>query len=232
VINIEKELRTTNPSSALRGPSPHFWGEGKRKEVLWEDSMKKQGCWVLLIASCLLTGCFTPLWTGASLLYDRHHVYKKLGDYQLAAKAGHALYQDDAFRQKGSSIDLVVFNGDILLVGHVPTLELRYLAAQRISDLTGYRRLINQVHVKDQPNHGVEDGWITAKIRGRMFADAEIDLHSFKIITSDCIVYLMGDVRPKQAIRVVSIASSTSGVKQVVKLFKYYNLSQKALADS
>ncbi len=37
-VNIEKELRTTNPSPALRAPSPRFRGEGKMKEVLWEKN--------------------------------------------------------------------------------------------------------------------------------------------------------------------------------------------------
>ncbi len=34
--NISEELCTSIPSSALRAPSPHAWGEGKMREVLWE----------------------------------------------------------------------------------------------------------------------------------------------------------------------------------------------------
>ncbi len=34
--SIEKELRTTNPSPALRAPSPRFRGEGEMREVAWE----------------------------------------------------------------------------------------------------------------------------------------------------------------------------------------------------
>ena len=47
----------------------------------------------------------------------------------------------------------------------------------------------------------------------------------FKVVTSERIVYLMGDVIPAEAARVIYFARTCEGVKRVVKLFKYYNLS-------
>ncbi|MBA3536734.1 MAG: BON domain-containing protein [Tatlockia sp.] len=210
--------------------------------------MNKQGCLVrfqlktkrfprppvfciLLLGCLLLTGCVSNLITGATLIYDRHNVYKKLSDVQLAAKASHALFHDHVFKRNDCSVDLAVFNGDILLAGHVPTTELRQEAKQRILALNGYRRLFNQIDLSGQSANTVEDSWITAKIRSRIFADSEIDPHVFKVITSDRIVYLMGDVRPQQAAKVVDIARNTENVARVVKLFKYYNLSNYPLEE-
>lgn len=197
--------------------------------------MKKQGCFyeiiVIALLSCLLTGCLSNLWTGANLVYDRHHVYKKLSDYQLTAKASHALFHDYVLKCNDCSVDLAIFNGDILLSGHVPNAKLREEAKQRIIRLVGYRRVFNQIEISSQPVKTIEDGWITTKIRSRIFADSEIDPHAFKIITSDQIVYLMGDVRPHQALKVINIARSTEGVLRVVKLFKYYNLSNQVGED-
>lgn len=195
---------------------------------------KKQGCvfFILFLSSCLLLGCVSALWTGATLVYDRHNVYKKISDFQLSANAQRALYKDEVFKQEGCAIDLAIFNGDILLAGHVPTLELRQKALERVSAQGGYRRIFNQMDLSKQPSNMVEDSWITTKIRSRIFADATIDPHAFKVITSDRIVYLMGDVRPQEALRVISIARSTDGVKRVVKLLKYYNLSGRTAADS
>jgi osmotically-inducible protein OsmY len=196
--------------------------------------MNKQGrlVFILLTACALLSGCLSNLWTGATLLYDRHNVYKKVNDYQLAAKVNQAVYKDRVFKRKDCSIDLAVFNGDILMTGHVPSQDLRQEAIQRVSRLGGYRRLINQIEVGIQSDNSVEDSWITAKIRGHIFADSEIDPNAFKVITADQIVYLMGDVRPQQANKVIYIARNTEGVKRVVKLLKYFNLSEKALVDS
>ncbi|KTC84714.1 MULTISPECIES: BON domain-containing protein [Legionella] len=195
--------------------------------------MRKQGRTIILLLSfALLGGCYSELWTGATMVYDRHNVYKKIDDYQLGAEAGHALYDDQLFKQQGCSIDLAVFNGDILLAGHLPTVKLRQEAIRRISALKGYRRVINQLDISKQPSSTIEDSWITTKIRSQIFADADIDPRVFKIITSDHIVYLMGDVKPRQALRVIDIARNTEGVERVVKLFKYYHLSQHALADT
>lgn len=196
--------------------------------------MKQQGCVFifLFLGSCLLTGCLGSLWTGATLVYDRHNVYKKVSDYQLGAEASRALYKDAVFKRDDCAIDLAVFNGDILLAGHLPTPKLRKEALERVRALKGYRRVINQLYISSLANTTVEDSWITTKIRTRIFADSAIDPHDFKVITADRIVYLMGDVRPKEALLVINIARKTDGVKRVVKLFKYYNLSKHADTDT
>ncbi len=196
--------------------------------------MKKNGYFILIIylLTILLTGCVSNIWSGALLVYDRHNIYKKLTDYQLAANASRALYHDQLFKQPGCSIDLAVFNRDILMAGTVPTLNLEKEATRRLFALKGYRRLFNQLSLSSEPGNSLTDSWITTKIRSQIFADAEIDPHTFKVITSNSVVYLMGDVRPEQAQRVVSIARNCTGVVRVVKLLKYYNLSGKALPDS
>lgn len=190
--------------------------------------MRKQGsvAALLIVLACSQFACVSNLWTGASLIYDRHNVYKKIDDYHLAAQAGHQLYDDRLFKQPGCSLDLAVFNNDILLAGHVPTDELRDLAESRLRQLKGYRRLFSQIAVKQESSNLVTDSWITTKIRSQILADSSIDPHEFKIITSDGIVYVMGDVKPNQATRVLDIARNTHGVVRVVKLLKYYNLSK------
>ena len=194
--------------------------------------MLRQGCVVLMLVLCsaVLTGCLSDVWTGATLVYDRHNIYKKISDFQLAANVNRALYKDALFKCTDCSIEVAVFNGDILLVGHVPTKALRAQIQSRMATISDYRRLFIQVAVGHLQDNLLDDGWITAKIRSGIFADAEIDPHSFKVVTSERVVYLMGDVIPSEALRVIRIARETEGVKRVVKLFKYYNLSDHAIA--
>jgi osmotically-inducible protein OsmY len=191
--------------------------------------MYKKGYAVLLFLSCnlLLSGCISQVWTGANLVYDRHHVYKKINDFQLAANANRALYRDLVFKQPDISLELAVFNKDILLVGQVPTGLLREEVYQRIKAIPGYRRIFNQVEVSREATDPLKDSWITTEIRGHIFSDASIDPHAFKVITSNQIVYLMGDVIPQQAKHVIYFARTCVGVRRVVKLFKYYNLSNQ-----
>src|SRR3990167_8546348 len=129
--------------------------------------MKKQGCFILIaLLASLLTSCLGTVWTGTTLVYDRHNVYNSLSDYKLALKAGHLLAQDKTFEQTGCLLDLAVFHGDILLACHVTTPELRKLAVERLHDLSGYRSLYNQIAVvNQQKTAGFSDAWITVKIR-------------------------------------------------------------------
>lgn len=193
--------------------------------------MRIQGCVALslIISSLLLTGCISEVWTGATLVYDRHHVYKKISDFQLGANTSNALYHDKTFKREDCDIEIAVLNGDILLVGHVPTMELREDAYTRVANVPGKRRLFKQLTIKSTRENPILDSWITAKIRSQMFANADIDPKAFKIVTVDQIVYLMGDVVPSQAEKVILFARECVAVKRVVKLFKYFNLSDRPI---
>lgn len=185
---------------------------------------------VVLVAmgSIALTGCFSYALTGASLIYDRHNVYKKIDDVTLNGTVGHLLYSDNHFRRMGCAIDVSVFNKDILLVGHVPTKALRKEAEERASKAKGYRRLFNQIRVSRIPENAAYDAWITTRIKGKVIADSDIDPGKFKVVTSNRVVYLMGDVVPQQASKVIQISRQCPGVRRVVKLLKYYHLSDHA----
>lgn len=180
----------------------------------------------LMLSATLLSSCVGSLWTGASLVYDRHNVYRKWDDYTLAANAAQSLYRDHLFKQPGCVLDIAAFNGDLLLAGHVPNEELRTLAVTRLSTLP-YREFFKQIAVDSRPSNSVEDTWITAMIRSQIVADAAIDPNQFKIITIDNVVYVMGQARPAEAALVLNIARQTNGVIRVVKLLRYYNLSKK-----
>lgn len=191
--------------------------------------MVKQGRYLLLIILLVgcLSGCLGTIWTGASLVYDRHNVYKKLNDYHLLAEVSNALYIDKAFKCEGCVIDVVAFNGDVLLAGHLPSQELLDELKRRLTAVEGFRRLYNEIIVRQIPSNTVQDSWITAKIRSQIFADDSIDPKAFKVVTTDRVVYLMGDVRKDQAEKVIKIARFTSGVERVVKILKYFTYQTK-----
>ena len=185
----------------------------------------------LSIASALLTSCISNIWSGATIIYDRHNIYKQLNDCQLAFKTGHTLSKEQ-FPCRNCSIDVAVFNGDILLVGHVPTNAIRLEAQKRVETLAKHRRIFNELSLDSSGNNAVQDSWITTKIRSQIIADSDIDPRQFKVVTSNQIVYLMGDVLPEEAARVIHIASNCTGVKRVVKLLMYLNLSDKPMNRS
>lgn len=186
--------------------------------------LKQGGLHVLIIFIIVhLIGCNgSSLWTGANLVYDRHNVYKKLDDYRVYVTVNNALTTDNLFKNCAQCVlDIAVFNGDVLMAGHLPSEEMLTELQRRLSIVKGYRRMFNEVRVRNTVSNSMQDNWITTKIRSQIFADASIDPNTFKVVTSDGIVYLMGDVRPDEAATVVNIARHTTGVVHVVKLLKY-----------
>lgn len=193
--------------------------------------MLKQGCFALLLTSILLClpGCVGGLWTGATMVYNRHNVYKKLDDYSLYLKVNNAIMVDNTFKNTESLIDIAIFNGDVLVAGHVPTAEMQTELSRRLAKVRGYRRLFNQVKVSASESNTVQDSWITTKIRGQIFADDSIDPNAFKIVTSDRVVYLMGDVHKEQAEKVINMARRTNDVVRVVKILKYFTYQDNSV---
>jgi osmotically-inducible protein OsmY len=186
--------------------------------------MRKQGRFIFFIVflALFLSGCLGSIWTGASAVYDRHSIYKKLNDYELFAKVNEALAVNRTFNNPTCVIDINVFNGDILLSGHLPSLEMMDELKRRLNTVKGYRRLFNEMKIQQVGSNTVQDSWITTKIRSQIFADSSIDPNAFKIVTSDRIVYLMGDVKPDEGKKVINIARNTNGVVQVVKILRYF----------
>lgn len=178
----------------------------------------------LMVATSLISGCVGAVWTGASLVYDRHHVYKKMEDYQLGIDAQALVDKDGVLKSRGCQLEIAVFNADVLLVGRVPNEALLALIKKRLQGWTTPRAVYNEVKVSLQPLDPLNDTWITAKIRSQMLSYSEINPKAFKIVTSDAVVYVMGDVESDQAETVLAIARSTAGVRGVVKLLHYYRL--------
>ena len=182
---------------------------------------------LIALSSISLSGCFGTVMTGVGMVYDRHNIYKKISDFQLAANVRRALYKDSLLKCKTCYIDVESFNRDLLLAGHVPNRGLRDEAERRVKSVEGYRRVFVHLGINKQRAPAIEDSWITAKIRSGILADSSINPKKFRVATSDGVVYLMGDVDPKQARKVIQIARTTSGVKRVVKMFRYYHLTNK-----
>lgn len=181
----------------------------------------------LLLFPILLTGCLSSVFTGASVIYNRHSLYKQAGDMNLSMEARHLIFHDYFFKQKNVILDILAFNGDILLAGHVPNTKLLKEAEKRIHSLKNVRRRFIQVSISSSPGNMVLDSWISAKIKSQIVANSEIDPNLFKIMTIDAIVYVMGDVPPKQGKQVLDIARNTPKVKRVVTLLRYYRLTDE-----
>ncbi len=191
--------------------------------------------WGRIASLCLicmgLGGCISDIWTGANMVYDRHSWYQRLNDLELTANVKQTLFEEQSIKCDTCSVEFTIFNHDILVVGRVPTQSVRRKVTARLQALHNKRHLYNELVVTTEPGDPLTDSWITTKIRSQILSDSDIAPKQFKVVTSDGVVYLMGDVIPEQAERVVMFARQWSEVRRVVKLFQYYHLSSHATVE-
>lgn len=122
-----------------------------------------------------------------------------------------------------SNIDVVSFNGIVLLVGQTSSQELRNLAEATTKKLQDVRRVHNAIEVGPNARFGarLSDRWITSRIKSKLVFNNDVDSSRVKIIIERGVVYLMGIISKPEADRATQVVRKTRGVQKVVRIFEY-----------
>ena len=124
---------------------------------------------------------------------------------------------------KKANVNVHVYNGIVLLTGQVPTKELYDLAGRTANEVNNVRQVYNELQVR--PNTSalskMNSTFLRGKIKKRLASNKEIDSNIVEVIVEDDIVYLMGLLNSQQAEIVTEIASTTKGIKKVVRAIEY-----------
>ena len=115
----------------------------------------------------------------------------------------------------------------LLLPADTPKLivdeALKADATKVMRDIKGVRRIYNELEI-GPPTAAVtrtNDAWLTTKIKAALISDSDVSGTRVKVVTENGVVYLMGLVTRKEAEQITDVASTTSGVKRVVRLFEF-----------
>jgi osmotically-inducible protein OsmY len=139
------------------------------------------------------------------------------GDFELQTNIEGAFVDAGPGLQEG--ITTSVFQGRVLLTGHVATPDMKARAAQVASRIAGVRALYDEVEVTPPGStwDGAKDSWITARLRSEMMLDPDVRSGNYTIDTSNGSVYLIGSARsPAELELATRIARYIPGVKRVV----------------
>jgi osmotically-inducible protein OsmY len=125
------------------------------------------------------------------------------------------------FRQ--TNLKVISFKGVILLVGQVPTDELRLLAGQTANQVNGIRKVYNEIDAGANTSfwRKSKDSWLTSKVKTSFLANNEINGLKIKVVTENGVVYLMGAITEEKANLAANLASNVGGVREVVRVFEY-----------
>ncbi len=173
------------------------------------------GC-ALLIA----TGVVAGLGTGTAVSQDRRTSGIFLEDEGIEMRSGQRI--SDKF---GSNVHVNVtsFNRNVLLTGEVPSDSVKKEIGNLVTGVENTRNITNEIAVGEKSSFmsRSNDALITSKVKGRFMDAGKFQINHVKVVTEGGVVFLLGLVNRQEAQSAVDIASSTSGVNKVVKVFEY-----------
>ena len=180
------------------------------------------------LIAVLLSGCGAVVVggaaTGALIAHDRRTTGTYVEDQEIRLRAI-VMRNDDPALQQNASIDISVFNLQVLLTGQATNMPIVERFRDRVLTIPRVRGVFNEVAIGADSTWGesTADAFLTAKVN---LALNDIELEDFdmsrvKVTSSLGSVYLMGLVTPTEADTVTEVVRYVSGVKRVIKLFEY-----------
>ncbi|HEY6134513.1 MAG TPA: BON domain-containing protein [Rubrivivax sp.] len=176
-----------------------------------------------LAAAAGLSAC-APLVVGGAvvggmMVTDRRTTGNQVEDQSIELKAPTRV--SDAIG-KNAHVNLTSYNRVVLATGEVPTEGERVAVEQAVMRVEGVRSVVNEVAVMGNSSMTARssDSIITGRIKAALLDAKDMQSNSIKVVTERGVVYLMGRVSEREAMRAADIARGQAGVLKVVRVFE------------
>ncbi len=118
-----------------------------------------------------------------------------------------------------ANVNIMVYNGVVLLTGELPSKDLRELAGNVARNIGAVRQVHNQISIATKATiySRANDNWIGTKIRTKLINSQQIESNRVKIVVENRVVYIMGLLSETEAQHVTELARTTEGVVKVVR---------------
>jgi osmotically-inducible protein OsmY len=170
-----------------------------------------------------LSGC-APILIGGmagtvSVASDRRTAGIQLEDESIELRASSRI--KDVFGDR-VHVNVNSFNLQVLLTGEVPNDRDRQAVAKLVSEVENVKTVLNELNIGSISTYSdrSQDLLISSKLKGLIIDNKDLVLNSFKIVTEQGNVYLMGRVTQNEANKATEIARNLSGVKKVTRVFQ------------
>lgn len=179
----------------------------------------------LILFTTLLSGCssFIAATSHGPLHedYGRRTPGTAMDDDLIETKIAVNLSKVDASFE-AAKVNVHAYNGVVLLVGQVPTEDMKNVALDIAQKTRKVRRVHNELEVAGPVSTlaNANDTWITGKIKSKFLLSEEVQSDRVVVITENGVTFLMGLLTREEADRASDIARNTSGVRKVVRIFE------------
>jgi osmotically-inducible protein OsmY len=172
----------------------------------------------------LLQGCVqvvaAGVGTGVMMAQDRRSNEAFIDDQRLESTISTLLSNDF---KVAMHVNVTSFNLNVLLTGEVPEEYTRAEIGKLASRFEKVRSVNNElaIYANSSLVSRSNDSLITTNVKLRFLNNKHFNPEHVKVVTENGSVFLLGIVNHAEAVAAAEIASTTSGVKRVVKLFEY-----------
>ncbi|MDB4040601.1 BON domain-containing protein [Methylophilaceae bacterium] len=178
---------------------------------------------ILFIAQ--LIGCApSTIMAIPSSIADRRTTETQVIDNKIFLAAWNPIAEITEKEKQKSHFNLIVYNKAIVIVGEVPTEEVKIKITDALSKIEDVKTVHNKMVVGQacKIKQRAKDTITTSNVKTRLFLELKNEVHPLhvKIMTENDVIYLLGIVNNKEADEAIQIAKSSKGVKLVVPLFE------------
>jgi len=181
----------------------------------------------LALAAMLLSGCVATMVGAAAVttidvVHERRTVGAYIDDGSIELQIQQYLLRNKPVRQQ-SHLNPTSMNGVVLLTGEAQNPQIKNQVIAYIEQIDGVRQVVDETEIAGKTGliSRTNDGWLTAKVKTRLYAETGFDANRVKVVTEHGTVYLMGLVTQAEASRAVDVVRHIDGVVRVVKVFEY-----------
>jgi osmotically-inducible protein OsmY len=120
-------------------------------------------------------------------------------------------------------VNLNAFNRRVLLTGEVKDQALMAAVERETRAIEGVQSVVNELTIGGSASLTARsnDTLITGKVKAALVDAKDINANTFKVVTENSIVYLMGRVTQREGTQGADAASTVGGVRKVIKVFEY-----------
>lgn len=176
----------------------------------------------LLLGGCQFVGTiFTGVHRAGTFLLDDRPLSQDARDVRINWEVREALAKYD--KKLFWDVEITVFEGEVLLTGALPHLDLIQEATERSWQVPHVQKVYNYIRVGEpaaltQVN---QDAALSAKIRTELMLTRGIASSNYKLVMENGAVYLMGIIRSAAEFeQAAAVIKNTPGVEKVVSLMR------------
>ena len=179
---------------------------------------------LLVLASASLQGCFPVVATGVGagvLLAQDPRTKDAIFDDQTIEMTA-ARHIDEQLKSV-MHVNVTSYNHRVLISGEVPDEQTKGKVGGIVSAIEKVQVVYNELAVAPSSSlvSRSNDALVTSNVKLRFVNDNRFSADHIKVVTENGTVYLMGLVRHAEADAASDVASTTQGVRSVVRLFEY-----------